>query len=132
MDKYYGHRHYQIHFTHAELECRNFGPHPRTGIRLKETYTREEVEVEYILYSLYAELRQQPSTDVQNVLTNSVLEFIWRIVDHSIHYTTNAYWRKLLLFQVPQARQSSFDDFVWALLDQNFKQVQHIANSVLF
>ena len=80
-------------------------------------YTQEEVEVEYILDSLYAELQQVPMMDMQNVLANSVLEFIWRIADHSIRYTTDAYWRKLLLFQVPQAQQSSFDDFMWALLD---------------
>ena len=54
---------------------------------------------------------------MQNVLANSVLGFIWRIVDHSTRYTTDAYQRKLSLFQVPQAQQSSFDDFVWALLD---------------
>ena len=66
-------------------------------------YTQEEIEVEYILDSLYAELQQQPSTDVQNVLANSVLEFIWRIADCSIRYTMDAYWRKLSLFQVPQA-----------------------------
>ena len=70
--------------------------------------------------------------DVQNVLANSILEFIWRIADRSICYTTDAYRRKLSLFQVPQARQSSFDDFVWALLDRNFEQVRRIANSVLF
>ena len=132
MDKYYGHRHYRIHFVHAKLECQNFGPCPRPSTRLEETYTQEEVEVEYILDSLYAELQQQPSTDVQNVLANSVLEFIWRIADHSLRYTTDAYRRKLSLFQVPQARQSSFDDFMWALLDRNFEQAQHVANSVLF
>ena len=66
-------------------------------------YTREEVEVEYILNSLYAELQQQPSTDIQNVLANSVLEFIWKIANHGIWYTTDAYQRKLQPFEVPQA-----------------------------
>ena len=132
MDKYYGHRCYQIHFAHAELEHQNPGPCLRTGIRLEEMYTREEVKVKYILDSLYAELRQQPSTDVQNILANTILEFIWRIADCSTHDTTDAYRRKLSLFQVPQARQSSFDDFVWALLDRNFEQVWHVTNSVLF
>ena len=92
MDKYYGHRHYQIHFGHAELERWNFGPCLRAGSHLKEMYTQEEVE--YILDSLYTELQQQPSTDVQNVLANSVLEFIWRIADRSIWYTTDTYRRK--------------------------------------
>ena len=53
---------------HAELECQSFGPCPRTGTCLKEMYTWEEVEVEYILDSLYAELQQQLSMDVQNIL----------------------------------------------------------------
>ena len=74
MDKYYGHRHYRIHFAHTKLERWNFRPCPRAGSHLEETYTREEIEVEYILDSLYAELQQQPSTDVQNVLANSILE----------------------------------------------------------
>ena len=93
---------------------------------------KEEVKVKYILYSLYAELQVQPSTDIQNVLANSVLEFIWKIADHSIRYTTDAYQRKLQLFKVPKAQQSSFDDFVWTFLDQNFQQVWSVANSVLF
>ena len=48
----------------------------RASSHLKETYTREEVEVEYILNSLYTKLQQQALTDVQNVLANSILEFI--------------------------------------------------------
>ena len=103
MDKYYSHRHYQIHFAHTKLECRNFGPCRRASSCLKETYTWEEIEVKYILDSLYAELQQQPSTDMQNVLANSILEFIWRIADHSIRCTMDAYQRKLSLFQIPQA-----------------------------
>ena len=95
-------------------------------------FTREEIKVEYILDSLYTELQVQLSTDVQKVLSNSILEFIWKIVDCSIRYTTDAFQRKLQLFMIPQARQSSFDDFVWALLDQNFQQVWSVANSILF
>ena len=98
------------------IEHQNFGPCPRAGSHLEETYTQEEIETEYILDSLYAKLQQQPSMDMQNVLANSVLEFIWRIADHSIRYTMDAYQRKLSLFQVPQAQQSSFNDFMWALL----------------
>ena len=104
----------------------------RNSSNLEETFTREEVEVKYILDSLYAKLQLQPSTDIQNVLANSILEFIWKIADRSIRYTTDAYQRKLQLFEVPQAQQSSFDDFVWAFLDQNFQQVWSVANSVLF
>ena len=64
---------------------------------------REEVEVEYILNCLCARLQIQPLTDVQDVLANSVLEFIWKIANHSIWYTTEMYQKKLQLFKVPQA-----------------------------
>ena len=66
-------------------------------------YMEEEVEVEYILDFLYAELQIQPSTDVQDVLANNVLEFIWKIANHSIRYTTETYQKKLQLFKVPKA-----------------------------
>ena len=116
LDKYYSHRYYQIHFAHAELKSQNIRPCSRASSHLKEMYTQEEVKVKYILNSLYAELQQQPLTDVQNVLANSILEFIWKIADHSIWYTSDVYQRKLQLFEVPQAQQSTFDDFAWALL----------------
>ena len=40
---------------------------------------REEIEVKYILNYLYAKLQVKLLTDVQDVLANSVLEFIWKI-----------------------------------------------------
>ena len=104
----------------------------RNGLDLEETYTREEIEVEYILDCLYAKLQVQLSTDLQNVLANSILEFIWKIADCSSLYTTEMYRRKLQLFGVLQSRQPSFDNFVWAFLDQNYQQVQSITNNVLF
>ena len=86
-------------------------------------YMREEVELEYILDCLYPKLQIQLSTNVQNVQANSIFEFIWKIADCSIWYTTEMYRRKLRLFTVQQAQQSSFNDFVWTFLDQNFQQV---------
>ena len=62
--------------------------------------TREEIEVEYILDCLYAELKVQSLPDVQDVLANSVLEFIWKIGDHSDQYTCR---KKLQLFGALQS-----------------------------
>ena len=51
------------------------------------------------------------------MLANSVLEFIWKIGNHSDQYTTDIHRKKLQLFGVLKSQQSSFDDFVWAFLD---------------
>ena len=86
-----------------------------------DTYTREEIEVQYILNFLYAKLKVQSLPDIQDVLANSAQEFIWKIGDHSNLYTTETYRKKLQLFGVLQSQQSSFDDFVWAFLDWNYQ-----------
>ena len=112
--------------------------HQNNDARLKNcfdlinTYTREEIEVEYILDCLYAELWVQSSPDVQDVLANSMLGCIWKIGNCSSLYTTETYRNKLQLFGVLQSQQSSFDDFVWAFSDRNYQQVRSVANSVLF
>ena len=123
LDKYYGHRRYRIHFTHTELQCRNHDARLRNGLNLIDNYMREDIEVEYILDCYYTELQVQSSPDIQNVLANSVLEFIWKIGDRSSLYITETYRKKLQLFRAFQSQQSSFDDFVWAFLDQNYQQV---------
>ena len=95
-------------------------------------YTREEIEVEYILDCLFAESKIQKTPEVYNILANSILEFIWKISDWSDLYTTKTYWQKLKMFGGPQSRHSSFDDFIWAFTDQNFWEALCVANSVLF
>ena len=77
----------------------------------------EEIEVKYILNCLYAELQVQSSPDIQDVLANSILEFIWKIGNCLDLYTTETYRKKLQLFGGLQSQQSSFDDFVQAFLD---------------
>ena len=64
-------------------------------VNLLSNYTREEIETEYILDCLYAELQVQDEPDIQDVLTVSVLEFIWKILNRSEAYTTEVYRQKL-------------------------------------
>ena len=79
--------------------CQNNDTQLRNCFDLIDTYTREEIKVEYILDCLYAELKVQSLPDIQDVLANSVLEFIWKIGNRSNLYTTETY-RKLQLFGV--------------------------------
>ena len=60
-----------------------------------DSYTREEIEVEYILDYFYAECKIQRTPDAHNILANSVLEFIWKIAGRSIDYTTLNFQNKL-------------------------------------
>ena len=55
--------------------------------------------MEYILNCLYTELQVQTTPDIQDVLALSVLEFLWKIGNHSDAYTHEAYQKKLQLFQ---------------------------------
>ena len=104
----------------------------RNCLDLIDTYAREEIKVEYILDCLFAELKVQGLPDAQNILANSMLEFIWKISDHSGLYTTETYKKKLQMFGTLQSRCPSFDDFIWAFTDRDFQQVRGITNSVLF
>ena len=75
----------------------------RNYFDLIDTYTREEIKVQYILDCLYAELKVQSLPDVQDVLANSVLEFIWKIGDCSDLYATETCGKELQLFGVLQS-----------------------------
>ena len=103
LDKYYGHQCCRTHFTHAELQHQNSDAQLRNCFDLIDMYTKEEIKVKYILDCLYAELKVQSLPDVQDVLANSVLEFIWKIGDCSDKYTTETYRKKLQLFGVLQS-----------------------------
>ena len=41
-----------------------------------DSYTREEIEVEFVLDCLYAESKNQRTTEAHNIMAVSVLEFI--------------------------------------------------------
>ena len=74
----------------------------------------------------------QTITDIQDVLALSVLEFLWKIGNHSDAYTTEAYQKKLQLYKGLQSQQSGFNDFVQGFMDQDHERVRMVANSVLF
>ena len=98
LDKYYGHRHYRLRFMHTDLQRREDNAQLRNCLDLLSNYTREEIEMEYILDCLYTELQVQNEPEVQDALVSSVLEFIWKIGNRSEAYTTEAYRRKLEMF----------------------------------
>ena len=74
----------------------------------------------------------QSAPDIQDALATSILEFIWKMGNHSDLYTTEAYRKKLQLFGGLQSQWSSFDDFIQAFLDQDYEKVRSVTNSVLF
>ena len=104
----------------------------RNCLDLINNYTREEIETKYILDCLYAKLQVQTTPDIQDTLATSVLEFLWKIGNHSDAYTTEAYWKKLQLYRGFQSQQSGFNYFVQGFLDQDYEKVRMVTNSVLF
>ena len=132
LDKYYGHQHYCLRFAHANLQCQEDDAQSRDCLNLLNNYSREEIETEYILDCLYAELQVQNVPDVQDVLTSSMLEFTWKIGNRSDAYTTEAYRKKLQLFQGLQSEHPGFGDFVDGFVDGDHEKVRKVANSVLF
>ena len=61
-----------------------------------------------------------------------MLEFIWKIGNRSDAYTTEAYRKKLQLFQGLQSEHLGFSDFVDGFMDRDHWKVRKVANSVLF
>ena len=98
---------------------------------LVNTFTREEIEVKFILNCLFAESQIQRTPDALNIMANSVLKFIWKIGEQSVYYTTVHYQQKLKVYGCLQSKESSFDDFIWAFLDRE-KETVCVANNVLY
>ena len=117
---------------HADLQCQANDARSRNCFDLLSNYTREEIETEYILDCLYAELQAQNEPYIQDVLTTSVLEFISKIAHRSEAYTTEAYRRKLDMFQGLEDDQPAFSDIIDGFLDEDHDKVLRIANSMLF
>ena len=130
LDKYYGHQHHQIHFAHEELQCRNNDIRSGSHFNLVNTFTREEIEVEFILDCLFADSQIQRTPDALNIMANSVLEFICKIGEQSVYYTTVHYQQKLKVYGGLQSKESSFNDFIWVFLDWDYKETVCVANNV--
>ena len=132
LNKYYGHRHYRICFAHEELQCGNHDVQSWSHFNLVNSFTREEIEVEFILNCLFTESQIQKTPDSLNIMANSVLEFIWKIGEQSVYYTTVHYQEKLKVYSSLQSKESSFNDFIWAFLDWDYKETVYVANNVLY
>ena len=131
-DKYYGHQCYQIHSAHEELQHQNDDIRSGSCFNLVDSFTREEIEVEFILNCLFAESQIQNTPDALNIMANSVLEFIWKIGERSAFYTTVHYRQKLRVYSGLRSKESSFNDFIWAFLNRDYKETLCVANNVLF
>ena len=91
LDKYYGHQCYRLRLAHANLQCQEDDARSRNCLTLLNNYTPEEIETEYILEFLCAELQVQTTPNVQDALALSILEVLWKIGNHSDAYNTKAY-----------------------------------------
>ena len=60
LDKYYGHQRYQICFAHEELRHQNDDIRSRNHFNLVDSFTREEIEVEFILNCLLSHRYRRP------------------------------------------------------------------------
>ena len=60
-----------------------------------DNYAQEEIEVEFILDCLFAESKNQKSTEAHDIMTTSVLKFIPKISDRSDLYTTPVFRERL-------------------------------------
>ena len=76
VDKYYGYQNHRLCFVANKL--RRWNADVLTGGRkdLVDYYTQEEIEVEFILDCLFAESRNQRSTEAHDIMSTSVLEFM--------------------------------------------------------
>ena len=66
-------------FAVEELQRWNADVISRGRNGLIDSYTREEIEVKFILDCLYAESKNQRTTEAHNIMAMSVLEFISKI-----------------------------------------------------
>ena len=85
---------------------------------LIDSYTREEIKVEFILDCLYAESKNQRTTEAHNIMAMSVLEFISKIPGQSDIYTTPVFRSRLGRIQT---QTTDFDEFIWAFRDGRHK-----------
>ena len=132
LDKNYGHHRFQLRFAHADLQCWEDNTQSRNCFDLLGNYTREEIETEYILDCLYAELQAQNEPYIQDVLMMSVLEFIWKIAHRSEAYTTEVHRRKLEMFQGLEDDRPAFSNVINGFMDGDHSKVLKVANSILF
>ena len=69
----------RLHFAGEELERGNADVISGGRNDLIDSYTREEIEVEFILDCMFAKSKNQRTTEAHDIMATSVLEFISKI-----------------------------------------------------
>ena len=82
------------------------------------SYTQEEIKVKFILDCLFAESKNQRSTEAHDIMAMSVVEFISKISGQSDLYTTPVFRDRLGWIQT---RTTAFDEFIWTFRDKRHK-----------
>ena len=78
---------------------------------------------------MFAESRNQRSTEAHDIMVTSVLEFISKISGQSDLYTTQVLWGRLGWIQ---SQATAFCEFIWAFRDRRYKDCLSVAQDVLF
>ena len=76
VDKYYGHQNHRLHFAGNKIRKQNADVVSRGREDLVDSYTQEEIEVEFMLDCLFAKSGSQRLTEAHGVMAMSVLKFI--------------------------------------------------------
>ena len=82
-------------FAGEELKRQNADVISRGRNNFIDSYTREEIEDEFILNYLHAESKNQRTTEADNIMATSVLEFIFKIPGQNDMYTTLVFRSRL-------------------------------------
>ena len=108
VNKYYGHQNHRLCFAGSELKKQHADVISRGRKDLVDSYTQEEIEVEFILNCLFAKSKNHGSTEAHNIMAMSVLEFISKISGQSDLYTTPVFRDRLGWIQT---QTTAFDEF---------------------
>ena len=81
--------HPMTHFTHEELRHQNDDIRSGSRFNLVNTFTREEIEVEFILDCLFVEsqIQRTPDSNSSRRLVNEVCTTQQFTIDRSLRYT---------------------------------------------
>ena len=94
-----------------------------------DSYTQEEIKVIFILDCLFAESKNQRSTEAHDIMATSVLEFISKISGQSDLYTTPVFRDRL---EWIRTQTTSCNEFIWVFKDKRHKDCLSVVQDVLF
>ena len=129
VNKYYGHPNHRLHFAVSELKKWNVDVISGERKDLVDNYIQEEIKVEFILDCLFAESKNQRSTEAHDIMAKSVLEFISKISGQRDLYTTPVFRDRLGWIQ---SQTTAFSEFTWVFRDKRHKDCLSVAQDVLF